>query len=105
MKDAARDELIAAAAARACGRRMYAYDEDGRTYIVKYATRESQKFDPGELKLPPTAKAVCVEGDSQWTQLPDFMTIAAAKAMESAKRKSARIANAAKRNARSAAAN
>lgn len=87
-----REEAIAAAVARARAgwKRLYAYDDSARTYEVVIAKRESQKYDRGELKLPPTAKAVCVEGDTEWTPLPDWIPTAVEKATDSAKRRSDR---------------
>lgn len=89
-----RDETIKALLmrreSRVPTRRIYAFDEDGNTYEVKHATRESGKWKKGSLKIPPTAKAVCLEGDADWQPLPGFLTTVEFKRREAVKRKDAK---------------
>lgn len=81
---ARRDQLVKAIADRAAltAKRLYAFDDCGKTFEVTFATRDSRKWVKGSLKLPAEATHACVEGDSEWTELPGSLPSAARKAAE-----------------------
>lgn len=95
-----RTRVLAVVSRRAMllGKRLYGFDDEGHTYEVRIARRDAFRRSDGvrtrvkgTIYCPKTTMYLCIEGDELWTRLPGSVSVAEAKAMESARQKLARV--------------